>query len=205
MSNTPPPSAAHTLIEDVYGIGIGCLLVALGLHLLHMAGLITGGIAGLALLASYFVPFSPGTLFALFNLPIFLIFWRMLGTAYIARTTIATLAIMVLVEVVAAQMTITAVSAPMAALVGGTVTGMGVLAVTRHATGVGGLAVVARWLNRHKGWNFGAICMITDMSIVLLAFAMLGWQRGLWSFLSAFATNAVVLVWHRPDRYIAEA
>lgn len=210
----PPPAmdeiadmrgVPHTMVEDIYGIFIGCLLVALGLHLLRMAGLITGGVAGLALMVSYFLPVSAGQLFAIINLPIFLIFWRMLGTAYILRTVVATVAIMALVQVVAGQMVISSIDRPMAALVGGTVTGMGILAVTRHATGVGGSAVIARWLSRLKGWNFGAICMATDAMIVAVAFAVLGADRGIWSLVAALSMNAVVFVWHRPDRYLAES
>ena len=213
MSELPPSmdeiadlrGVPHTLVEDAYGIFIGCLLVALGLYLLRMAGLITGGVAGIALMLSYFVPVSAGQLFAIINLPIFLAFWRMLGTAYILRTVLATVAIMGLVQVVAGQMMIASIAPPMAALVGGTVTGMGVLAVTRHATGVGGRAVIARWLSATRGWNFGAICMSVDAVIVSVAFIVLGADRGIWSLVAALSMNAVVLVWHRPDRYLAEA
>jgi len=173
-----PRIVPHTLVEDIFGISNGCLLLALGLHLLHMAKLITGGVAGLALMLSYLLPYSPGALFTAINLPIFALFWRRLGTPYILRTSIATVAIMLLVDVVAQGLSISHISMPIAALVGGTVLGIGVLAVTRHATGVGGLAS---------------------------ACAALGWQRGFWSLVAALVMNAVVLVWHRPDRYRAEA
>jgi len=202
---TLPRVVPHTLVEDIFGVSNGCLLLALGLHLLHTAKLITGGVAGLALMLSYLLPFSTGTLFTAINLPIFALFWRRLGTPYILRTSVATLAIMVLVDVVAAGLEINRISMPVAALVGGTVLGIGVLAVTRHATGVGGLAVFARWLSQWKGWRFGAICMVIDAIIVACAFAALGWQRGFWSLVAALVMNAVVLVWHRPDRYRAEA
>jgi uncharacterized membrane-anchored protein YitT (DUF2179 family) len=193
----------HSRFEDAYGVFNGCMLLGLGLHLLHQAKLITGGMAGLALMLSYLVPYSPGALFTALNIPIFLGLWRWLGTGYILRSSVATLAIMVLVDVVGAGMRFSAISQPVAALVGGNVMGMGVLAVTRHATGVGGLAVVARFLSAHRGWNFGAVCMIIDAMIVSSAFAVLGWQRGLWSLVAALSMNAVVLVWHRPDRYRA--
>ena len=200
-----PRIVPHTLVEDVFGIANGCLLLALGLHLLHMARLITGGVAGLALMLSYLLPYSPGALFTVINLPIFALFWRRLGTPYILRTSIATVAIMLLVDVVAQGLVISHIAMPIAAVVGGTVLGIGVLAVTRHATGVGGLAVVARWLSQWKGWRFGAICMVIDAGVVGSAFAVLGWERGFWSLIAALVMNAVVLVWHRPDRYRAEA
>jgi uncharacterized membrane-anchored protein YitT (DUF2179 family) len=70
---------------------------------------------------------------------------------------------------------------------------------------VGGLAVIARWLSKRQGWKFGAICMVIDAIIVGSAFAVLGWQRGFWSLVAALVMNGMVLVWHRPDRYRAEA
>jgi len=200
----PPRAVPHTLIEDIFGIANGCLLIGLGLDLLHEARLITGGVAGVALLLSYVLPYPPGSLFTWINLPIFALFWSRLGTAYILRTTLATLAIMLLVDVVADNLVIARISMPMAAIVGGTALGIGVLAVTRHATGVGGLAVIARWLSQLKGWHFGAVCMVFDAGIVSGAFAVLGAERGFWSLVAALVMNGVVLVWHRPDRYRSE-
>jgi uncharacterized membrane-anchored protein YitT (DUF2179 family) len=121
----PEAVVPHTLVEDIFGVANGCLLVALGIHLLHMAKLITGGVAGLALMLSYIAPFSPGALFTAINLPIFLAFWRMLGGAYILRTTLATLAITLLVDVVAKGLVIAQITMPIAAIVGGMVLGMG--------------------------------------------------------------------------------
>jgi hypothetical protein len=74
-----PQPQRHNAREDVYGVTTGCMMLALGVHLLHQAHLITGGVAGLALLLSYALPATPGTLFAVLNLPIFLIFWRSQG------------------------------------------------------------------------------------------------------------------------------
>lgn len=199
------PGVPHTLAEDIYGIVTGCLVLALGIALLHAARLITGGVAGIALLLSYYLPVAPGPLFTAINLPIFLIFWRALGTPYTVRTIIATLLVMAMTGVVESGLVVAAINRPLAALVGGTVIGIGILAVTRHATGVGGLAVIARWLSRRTGWSFGAIAMGCDAVIVLIAFAGLGFERGFWSLVSAFAANAMVLVWHRPDRYLADA
>lgn len=194
----------HSPAEDVYGVASGCLLLALGIDLLHAAHLTTGGVAGLALMLSYALPLPTGLLFTAINLPIFLLFWRMLGTAYILRTTAATLAVMVLIGLVGQALVIGSITRFCAATIGGTVTGVGILAVTRHATGVGGIAVIARWLSRTRGWSFGAVCMGIDAVILSIGFVSLGLDRGFWSLVSAIATNAVVLVWHRPDRYVVE-
>jgi uncharacterized membrane-anchored protein YitT (DUF2179 family) len=71
-----------------------------------------------ALLLSYILPYPPGSLFTWINLPIFALFWSRLGTPYILRTCVATLAIMLLVDVVADNMVIARITMPMAAIVG---------------------------------------------------------------------------------------
>lgn len=195
----------HNALEDLYGVATGCLLLALGLHLLHQARLITGGMAGLALLLSYLAPLSPGTLFAVLNLPIFLLFWRSQGTPYTLRSLVATLAITGMVTLVANGLVLTSASPAAAAVIGGTVMGMGLLAVTRHGTAVGGSSVIARWLSRKKGWNFGRLLMITDATIIAASALVLGPERAIWSLVSATCANLMVMTWHRPDRYLAES
>src|SRR3954467_7680193 len=52
----PPVAVPHTLAEDAYGLVSGVLFAAVGIAMLKAAGLVTGGIAGIALLTSYVVP-----------------------------------------------------------------------------------------------------------------------------------------------------
>ncbi|WP_231730358.1 YitT family protein [Novosphingobium sp. Fuku2-ISO-50] len=203
--NETRQTVPHTLAEDAFGLATGCLVLALGVALLHAARLTTGGVAGIALLLSYALPIAPGPLFTAINLPIFLLFWPRLGTAYTLRTIAATILLMGLIGLVEHGLVVATINRPLAAIVGGTVTGVGILAVTRHATGVGGLSAIARWLSQRTGWHFGAISMACDAAIVASAFVALGLERGFWSLVAAFTTNAMVLVWHRPDRYLAEA
>lgn len=79
--HTPPPGRPHTRLEDGYGLAIGCVLIVLGLMFLKAAGLVTGGIAGVALLLSYLVPLPAGVLFTLINIPFFVFAQRTMGRA----------------------------------------------------------------------------------------------------------------------------
>ncbi len=44
----PLQPVPHSRSEDIYAITVGCVMIALGLALLRAAGLVTGGIAGVA-------------------------------------------------------------------------------------------------------------------------------------------------------------
>jgi len=194
-------ASPHSNLEDVYAIIVGSTLVLTGLMLLKTAGLVTGGIAGIALLLSYHSPLGVGLLFALINLPFFVFGWKVMG----ARFLIKTLAVNAIIAAVAAYMPmvleIAAVHPGFAALGGGTIIGMGVLALARHGAGVGGIGVMTLWLYKTRGWNAGRIQIAIDMLIVFASALLLPIDRLLWSAVSVFAINGIIAVWHRPGRY----
>ena len=87
------PTVKHTVLEDAYAFAIGCSFIALGIVMLHTAGLTTGGVAGIALLVSYVAPLPVGLLFILINIPFFLFAWPAMGKRFMIKTVIVNLAI----------------------------------------------------------------------------------------------------------------
>ncbi|MEC3949684.1 YitT family protein [Sphingobium sp. HWE2-09] len=198
----PPPARPHSLAEDGYAIAIGCAFIALGLVLLKAANLVTGGMAGIALLLSYLVHWSPATLFLLINIPFFLFAGRAMGVAFGLKTLFANVAIMAVGLAMPAALQIARISPLFAALFGGSIIGFGILAIARHGAGVGGVGVVALILQRSRGWNAGRTQMQCDIVILLASLPVLNVERFGLSILSAAAINAVLFVNHRPGRYI---
>ena len=70
MQATAPDSVAHTWLDDLHALLAGSLFVALGLIMFAHAGLLTGGVAGAAFLASYASGLSLALFFFLFSLPL---------------------------------------------------------------------------------------------------------------------------------------
>ncbi|SEJ65104.1 Uncharacterised 5xTM membrane BCR, YitT family COG1284 [Sphingobium sp. AP50] len=200
-SSTPMPRP-HSLAEDGYAIAIGCAFIAMGLVLLKQANLVTGGMAGIALLLSYFIHWPPAALFLLINLPFFLFAGRAMGLAFGLKTLFANVAIMAVGLVMPAAMQIARISPLFAALFGGSIIGFGILAIARHGAGVGGVGVIALILQKSRGWNAGRTQMGCDILILLASLPALSFERFGLSVLSAAAMNAVLMVNHRPGRYI---
>ncbi|OAN59069.1 MULTISPECIES: YitT family protein [unclassified Sphingobium] len=197
-----PSARPHSLAEDGYAIAIGCAFIAMGIMLLKEASLVTGGIAGIALLLSYIIAWSPAALFILINIPFFLVAGRTMGPAFGVKTLATNIAIMALGLAMPWAMQIASVSPLFAALFGGSIIGFGILAIARHGAGVGGVGVVALILQKSRGWNAGRTQMLCDMVILLLSLPLLSPDRFGLSILSAAAMNAVLVVNHRPGRYI---
>lgn len=206
MPPAPPiqmPSARpHSLAEDGYAIAIGCAFIAMGLMLLKAANLVTGGMAGIALLLSYMIHWSPASLFLIINIPFFLLAGRAMGVAFGLKTLFANVAIMGAGLAMPVALQIARVSPLFGALFGGSIIGFGILAIARHGAGVGGVGVVALILQRSRGWNPGRTQMLCDVAILLASLPILSFERFGLSVLSAAAMNAVLIVNHRPGRYI---
>tara|TARA_A100001391_G_scaffold7621_2_gene4791 strand:- start:44517 stop:45167 length:651 start_codon:yes stop_codon:yes gene_type:complete len=191
----------HTLIEDAFALVTGAWLISFGLVLMKSAGIVTAGIAGLALLVSYYVPLGVGLLFFLINIPFFMIGLIKLGRAFMLRTIIAAGLIFVFSAVARSSLDIASIHPAFAALGGGTVSGLGLLVLLRHKTGVGGVNIIAIWMHQSRGWSVGRMQMALDGVILLVALASLDLASFGWSVLSMFAVNITLVIWHRPDRY----
>lgn len=192
----------HTLPEDIYAFLIGCSMIVVGLACLHKAGLVTGGVAGIALLVSYLVPVTPGTLFSLINIPFLIFAFRAMGHSFALKTTIASVSITLLALIIPDVIGISYIDPVFAAVFGGTIIGMGILSLARHQAGVGGTGVVTLWLQKTRGINAGRTQLAIDTVILLAALGALPWRQVLISAISAAALSGVMIVFHRPERYL---
>lgn len=191
----------HSPAEDIYALIVGCILLTLGLVLLKAAGLVTGGIAGIALLVSYVVPLPPGLLFTLINLPFFLFAYKAMGPGFMWKTIAVNAGIAAFSVAMGWGLTIAHIEPLFAAIVGGTLIGMGILALARHGAGVGGTGVVTLWLQKRHGINAGMAQIAMDLVILAVSLSVISPSRLAWSALSAAAISGILIAWHRPGRY----
>nr|WP_246543223.1 YitT family protein [Novosphingobium profundi] len=191
----------HSLFEDVYALFVGTVLLSLGVVILQKAELATGGVAGLALTLSYFTGLPVGLLYAGLTLPMLAVTIRSMGRAFLIKTLIVTFGVFALTALAPSVFTIAHIATPVAALVGGSVIGMGALALARHAAGSGGSGAIVLWLYRTRGWNAGRSQMLFDACVLVFSLVSLNFGAMLWSLLGVAATGGILYVWHRPGRY----
>jgi len=191
----------HSLLDDVYGICVGVLFAATGILLLQAAGLITGGVAGIALLASYMTGQSVGMLFLLINIPFFLFGYLFMGARFTIKSLAGSAMIMALLKLIPNGLVIGHVDPMVAALGGGTFCGMGILAMARHGAGLGGTGIFTLWMQKQYAINAGRVQVMIDSVILMVALTMVEPGRVGWSALSAIAMSSMVMAWHRAGRY----
>ncbi|WP_342367130.1 YitT family protein [Dickeya fangzhongdai] len=195
------PGLAHTPKDDVYGLMLGVMFIAFGLNMLKLSGMVTGGIAGIALLLSYFVPLSIGVLFILANIPFMVFCYFSMGRAFTLKTLIVNIALSAATQAVPYLLSINYIHPLFSALVGGTFLGMGILSLARHNASVGGTGVVTLWLYKRFNINAGKSQMLLDVLVFAVSMITMPVHLLLWSALSALAMNAMLMNWHKPGRY----
>lgn len=201
-SATLPPVDRHTLLDDAQALLAGTLFVALGLTMYEHAGLITGGVAGAAFLLGYATGLPFGVLFFVLNLPFYWLAWKRLGPAFTVKTFIAIALVSAFTELAPQVVSFDRLHPVVAAVLGGILVGFGLLALLRHRASVGGVNILAQYLQEQRGWSAGKVQLVIDGVIVMAALFVLPPQRILLSVLGVLSLSAILVMNHRPGRYL---
>ncbi len=197
-------NADHSLLEDIQALLSGTLLFAVAIILFRHAGLLTGGTAGLAFLAHYASGLPFGALYFLINIPFYVFGLLALGKAFTLKTFCAVLLLSLYSEYLPLLIHIESIDPVFAAVLGGLLAGAGLLMLIRHQSSLGGVGVLAIYLQKTRGWQAGTLQMIADACIVCGALFIVEPGRVALSILGALVLNMVLAINHRPGRYFGE-
>jgi uncharacterized membrane-anchored protein YitT (DUF2179 family) len=200
-SSATPAVTGHSTFEDAQALFAGTLFVSLALILFGQVGLMTGGTAGAALLLHYVTGVSLGKLFFLINLPFYGFAWVRMGREFTLKTFVSITLLSAMTEFSPGLFAIERLHPAYAAVLGGFLLGSGCLFLARHHASLGGVTIVALYLQKTRGWRAGAVQMAVDCTIVLLSLAVIEPRRVAWSVLAAVVMNLCIAVNHRPGRY----
>lgn len=193
----------HSLVEDSQGLLTGTLLVTLSVLLLHGAGLFTGQIAGLSLVLSYVTGWSFGAIFFTLNLPFYWLAFRRMGMHFTIKTVLSVALLSGFTEIFPQLLQFATLHPAASAVLAGVTAGAGLLALFRHGASLGGVGIVALYLQDKTGFKAGRTQILFDCCVFLFALFVLPLDKVLWSLLGAMVLNVIILINHRRDRYIA--
>lgn len=191
----------HSRVENLVALVIGTFAVSFGLYLLKEVGVATGGTAGIALLASYLTGWSFGVWFVLVNAPFFVLAVRRMGWRFTAKTLAAVVMVSLFSEVHPLLLQIRQIDPVYATVLGSMLAGIGLIVLFRHRASLGGVNILALYLQQSRGWRAGYVQLVVDVIIVLAALVTLPVPMVLLSVLGAIILNLIIAMNHRPDRY----
>lgn len=179
----------------------GCLLIALGIHLLNASDLLISGTAGLSLILQRLTDLSFGQLFFMLNLPFYILSLRYMGREFMLRTFVSVSLLSLLSELMRRYLALDIAEPAFAAVLGGILIGFGQIILFRHQSSLGGLSTLAIYLERSLRIHPGKTTLAADILIVLLAFSVFETPQVLYSLLAFLCMNSVVGRYHRPPAW----
>ncbi|UKV16267.1 YitT family protein [Thalassospiraceae bacterium SW-3-3] len=202
-AETTKPDLGHRLYEDVLALLLGTMVVSLGVMLYSESVLVTGSTAGAALLIEHATGIGFGMIFFAINLPFYWLAFKRMGLAFTIKTFIAVGLVSVFSKLMPMWIDFSMLNPIFAAIAGGALMGIGLLMLFRHRAGLGGINILALFLQEHLGIRAGYFQLAVDLVILACAFLTLPFDKVLLSILGAVVLNLIIALNHRPGRYLA--
>lgn len=193
---------AHTPFEDICAMVIGTLFVSFGLALYKSVGLLTGSTVGVAFLIHYATNAPFGLTFFLINLPFYYLGVTRMGWTFTIKTFIAVGLVSLFTEMHSHFISLNSDHPLYVAVLGGTLSGVGLLILFRHKASVGGINILALYVQGKYGLRAGHLQLGIDLAIVAASLFIVDTQATLASIVGVIAMNLTIAMNHRPGRYV---
>ncbi|KPF45785.1 YitT family protein [Rhizobium sp. AAP43] len=202
IANTEARAERHRLYEDLLAMISGTMFVSLGTLIYAKTMLTVGSSAGLALLVSYTSGWGFGPIFFLINLPFYFLAVKRMGWPFAIRTFTAVALVSVLSRLNSQWIDFSHLDPLYATVIGGGLIGTGLLMLFRHRTGLGGINILAMYLQEKTGLRAGYFQLGVDLAILGAAYLVLPADRLALSVLGAAIANLILAINHKPGRYM---
>lgn len=173
----------HIKLQKSLFILIGLFLTAIGIKLLNIHTLTFGGTAGIATLVSFMTSWTWGILFLIVNLPFFILSIKKLGWNFSLLTFLCIILISAISDLMD-YLALPLISPIAAAIVAGGLIGIGVSFVLNSGASLGGIHILALYLEQKSNINRGISLFVTDFIIVSSAVVMFGFKNALISIIA---------------------
>ncbi len=185
-----PARLTWEMARDYALITAGALLQALSIRLfLVPAGLVNGGISGIAQIINHYTDFPIGLMIFIGNLPLFLLGWRYLGGRRFAlRTAYAVVAVSVLTDLLVLFLPEHGLTKDLVlnTLYGGVASGIGYGLVYRGQGTSGGSDILARILNNWRGISISQSYLLTDSLVMFAGGLVYSWENALYAIVMLY-------------------
>ena len=180
--------------KDYALAALGVFLMALGISVFfEPSSLVTGGITGLSLIiaevfrVNFDISLSLGLLNLLFNVPLLIVAYKLLGKNFLSRTIFSTLFLSVALEITDKIPKYTDSDFIIPAVFGGIIVGLGVGFVVKAKSTTGGTIVLATMIHKFaKHLSFTKILFVIDNLILLTGLFVFGARSSMYAIIAIF-------------------
>lgn len=170
-------------VRSYLEIAAGAACVGFGVSgLLVPARVGDGGLSGLSIVLHFLTHVGVGPLYFVLNLPLLAWAWWAEGFRYLWRTLVGVTLVSAATSGVAALHVRVPVDPLLSALYGGLAIGGGLGLILRAGGSTGGTDILARHLNRARGWSYARTYVLTDLAVLAAAAVWIGLPAGMYGW-----------------------
>jgi uncharacterized membrane-anchored protein YitT (DUF2179 family) len=195
----------HSAFEDTFGIFSGSILVAVGIVMLKDAQLLTGGVAGLALMISKSIDQPIGIIFLLLGIPFLLLALFKRGKIFTIRSILNLAFVAFLIEITPRIISFKPTNSIGTAILANMLLGVGMLVLFRHNSSLGGFNVIALIIQDTFKIQAGYVQFGLDLIVLMVGLAHYSVTLVLVSLVGDLFLNLVLALNHRDDRYLGRS
>lgn len=188
-----------TLYRNIIPIMLGTAVYAFGLHYFVIPNeLMEGGMTGVSLLINYALGIPPSLTTLVLNVPLFLIGWRVFGNQAMALTVLGTLFLSFFLwtmEMLIGYGWVIPLAGEdyfLVTLYAGVTLGAGLGVVFRFGGTTGGSDILARIINKRKGWSMGQIILAIDVLVIGSSLLYIPKEKVLYTIVVVFIASKMI-------------
>ncbi|RXT13935.1 YitT family protein [Ammoniphilus sp. CFH 90114] len=179
-------------IKNIIMILIGSGIMGFGINYFNIANnLAEGGVTGITILLKFMFNWDPGLVNLLINIPLLLVGWKVLGRIALIYTIIGTLSLSFFLTIFG-QFRLPLEDSLLAALYAGVSVGVGLGIVFRYGGTTGGVDIIARLLNKYKGWSIGRTMFAADFLVIGISLLYLDLTGAMYTLVAVFIGARVI-------------
>ena len=180
MNKCEKKAACIAMLWEYVWIVIGSFLYGFStVAFIFPGGLLLGGTSGISVILTSFLPFSPGIILVAINVVLMLLAFLILGKEMAIKTFVGSTLTTIFIGVLEAPMGVFSgglISQPyLSAMVGALVIAVASGVMFYVDSSSGGTDIIALIVKKFSGIRIGRALLITDVLIVLVGGALLGW------------------------------
>lgn len=185
---------------DKHGLFRNLLLIAVGNFIIAFASgvfilpnnIVSGGVNGIALVLHPFIDIPVQTLISILIGITFLAGFMVMGKAFAAKTIISSLIYPIFLDLIIAWLPAFTYSKLAAAIISGTLVGIGIGLVLRSGASTGGMDIPPIIINHYTGIKISTLVLIIDSTTVILGSFLYGWYVALLGLSSVFICSRML-------------
>ncbi len=177
-----------SIVMDILIIIVGTALSAVALNMLtRPAGLLAGGLTGIAMFISHFFAMDVGVFYFILNVPLMILGYRFLGRKFSIYTILSILLLSSFLYFIPIKQLWTD-NTLLAAIFGGTISGIGSGIVLRRGGSQGGLDILSRIIAKYSNVSVGKASMFVNLGIVITSGFVFNSEIALFTIISMVAS-----------------